>query len=415
MRSGVPKTISAIEVAVSILGAFRRPSLIQGRDRVHDLLVRTAQRRASFNVQWNLSTMPFDCGWQEVMELRLMPRWVRALRQASEVNCVPRLEVMVKVAAETRDPALDESLDDRLRRCVRDWDSFRPAGGSVDHRQEVFKPAVWRERAHDINMNMAETCWRDRDREDGRVGVSGDLVCSAGVTLSCPAKYVAANTLPSVWFGDDRQGRLSRRMGQVLNRLEDLATPNLGDENLGPAKRRVAHNCAVDAGETDMSELEQGSRFFVDGMLFLGQVGEVNVREHVSNGVNDGRLLLVVVLTRQGIHNDVFEARDVRDVRLELADKRKLVALPIRDGVTSFKESASERLLVREYAESAAFEDVSKLHDRAVNRWKFQIIRRVAGFGFRWSTEKSEGLKTTVDGLVDRACNGPGARVRVDA
>ena len=56
------------------------------------------------------------------------------------------------------------------------------------------------------------------------------------------------------------------------------------------------------------------------------------------------------------------------DVCLELADKRELVPLPIRDGVTSFRESAPQRLLVRENAESAAFEDVSKLHDRAVNR-----------------------------------------------
>ena len=92
-----------------------------------------------------------------------MPRWVRALRQASKVNCVPWSEVTVKVTAKTRDPALDESLDDRLRRCVRDGDSFRPAGGSVDHHQEVFKPAVWREWTHDIDMNMAETCWRGQE------------------------------------------------------------------------------------------------------------------------------------------------------------------------------------------------------------------------------------------------------------
>ena len=46
MQRGVPKTISAAEVAVSSLGALRRPSMAQGRDRVHDLLARTAQCRA---------------------------------------------------------------------------------------------------------------------------------------------------------------------------------------------------------------------------------------------------------------------------------------------------------------------------------------------------------------------------------
>ena len=63
LRRGVPNTISATEVAVSVLGALRRPSRTQGRDRVHDRLERTAQRRAFLRVWWNRSTTPFACGW----------------------------------------------------------------------------------------------------------------------------------------------------------------------------------------------------------------------------------------------------------------------------------------------------------------------------------------------------------------
>ena len=240
--------------------------------------------------------------------------------------------------AETRDPALDEDLDDRLCRVVRDGDSFGPAGGPVDHRQEVLKTAVWREQALDIDVNVAETCWRDWNREDGQVGVLGDIVGCAGSTLFRPAKYVAAHILPNVGFGNDRQGHLSGRMGQVVNRVENLVPPNFGDENPGSAKRRVTHNRVVDAGEMDVSELQQGGTFFVYGTLFLGQVGEVDVRERVSDGVDDGRLLLVVVLACQGVCNDVFEAGDMRDVRHELADKHELVALPIRDGVAGLEK-----------------------------------------------------------------------------
>ena len=86
-----------------------------------------------------------------------------------------------------------------------------------------------------------------------------------------------------------------------MNHVKNLVAPDLGDENPGSAKRRVTHNRAFDAGETDLSELEQGGRFFIDGTLFLGQVGEVDIQERVSDGVDNGRFLLVVVLTRQGV------------------------------------------------------------------------------------------------------------------
>ena len=115
-----------------------------------------------------------------------MPGRVRALRQASKVNCAPRSEVTV-----TGMPKREIQLSMNI------WTNISAVAfvmGTASGQRVVLS----RERAHDVDVNMAEACWRDRNREDGRVGVPGDFVHSAGVTLSCPAKYVAAHSLPSV-------------------------------------------------------------------------------------------------------------------------------------------------------------------------------------------------------------------------
>ena len=48
---GVPYNNSAVEVAVSPLGAFRKPSRTHGSDLIHDLLDRMAHRRESFRAR----------------------------------------------------------------------------------------------------------------------------------------------------------------------------------------------------------------------------------------------------------------------------------------------------------------------------------------------------------------------------
>ena len=51
VRSGVPKTTSAVEVAESVFGAFLNPRSTHGRDLDHDLLALTAHRKAFFSVE----------------------------------------------------------------------------------------------------------------------------------------------------------------------------------------------------------------------------------------------------------------------------------------------------------------------------------------------------------------------------
>ena len=104
------------------------------------------------------------------------------------------------------------------------------------------------------------------------------------------------------------------------------------------------------------------------------------------------------------------------DVRHKLADKSELVALPIRNGVASLEECARQRFLIHEDPKVPSLQHVPELDDCRVYGEQFEVIGRVSGLsGGRSSAEETEGLEVSVDDLVDRACDCPGALVRVDA
>ena len=96
IRCGAPKTTSAVEVTVSDFGVLRMPSSTQGSHRIHDLMERTAQRRAFLSVLRKRSTKPFACGWYAVVAEMLIPCHKREVCQAAEVNSAPQSEVTVK-------------------------------------------------------------------------------------------------------------------------------------------------------------------------------------------------------------------------------------------------------------------------------------------------------------------------------
>ena len=105
----------------------------------------------------------------------------------------------------------------------------------------------------------------------------------------------------------------------------------------------------------------------------------------------------------------------MRDVHRELADKRELVALSVRNGVATFEKAAGEWLLVREDRESLALQHVAELDESGVDGEKLEVVGRVAGFWGRCSsTEEPQGLEMTFHDLVDRARDGLGACVHVD-
>ena len=81
----------------------------------------------------------------------------------------------------------------------------------------------------------------------------------------------------------------------------------------------------------------------------------------MCNHVDDRRVLLLIVLLREGICDDFLQAKDVGDVCRELADEGELVALAVGDGIPGLKEGAREGLLVHKDAKSSAFQDVMKL------------------------------------------------------
>ena len=92
------------------------------------------------------------------------------------------------------------------------------------------------------------------------------------------------------------------------------------------------------------------------------------------------------------------------------------MSLTVRNGVASFEKGAGEWLLVREDRESSALQHVAELDEGGVNGKELEVVGRVARFcGHCSSTEEPQRLETTLDDLVDRASDGLGARVRVDA
>ena len=155
-----------------------------------------------------------------------------------------------------RDPVLQKRLHDGVRRRVCNRDRFRPAGSAIDDRKEVFEASVGGEGAHDVDVDVREPFMSHRDREDGRHHVSCDLARRACLALPGPKEDVVTHAVPGVGLGDDGQGYLPGRMGEIVYRMEDGASSNCGDQDPRVPKQSVAHNQAVDAREADVCEPE---------------------------------------------------------------------------------------------------------------------------------------------------------------
>ncbi|KNC28476.1 hypothetical protein FF38_08475 [Lucilia cuprina] len=75
------------EVCISSLKAILRPSNTVGNLSTHNVL--GWHIRAVLNVLYHRSTIPFDCGWYEVVLARLEPvKLINALKSADS-NWVP--------------------------------------------------------------------------------------------------------------------------------------------------------------------------------------------------------------------------------------------------------------------------------------------------------------------------------------
>ena len=183
-----------------------------------------------------------------------------------------------------------------------------------------------------------------------------DLAGRTSPALLHPAEDVTTHALPRVRPGDDGEGGLPGRMSQIVDGEEHWMASVLGDEHPRSAQRRVTYDGAVDAGKTKAFEPERGGRFVGDGALKAGEFGEADVGERVRDGMNDGRLFFVVVLSREGVRHHVVESGDVRDVRREFADESELVALAAGDRVEGLEKCARQRLLVCKNFEFAALE-----------------------------------------------------------
>ena len=123
---------------------------------------------------------------------------------------------------------------------------------------------------------------------------------------------------------------------------------------------------------------------------------EVDIHERVDDRVNESQVTLVVKLPREGIHDNVLQTWDMRDVPHELAYKSQLMPLSVGDWVPCFKESSRQGFLICPDAKTSALEYVPELDYSAVDSQQLQIVGRISRFCPGGSpAEKSEGLKMT--------------------
>ena len=177
-----------------------------------------------------------------------MPRRVRALCQASEVNCAPRSEVTVTgmpkreiqlsmnvwttVSAVTFAMGTASGQRVVLLIIVRRYLKPRSGGNSPRCRRELGWNAL---AGLESGGQAGWWAWRSCSQHRRDTVVPSKVSCCA-----YPAKRMIWRWSPgwTFWKG-----------GPSSEPRQNMAAPNLGDENLGSAKWSVAHNCAVDAGE----------------------------------------------------------------------------------------------------------------------------------------------------------------------
>ena len=110
--------------------------------------------------------------------------------------------------------------------------SFRPAGGTVNHSKEVCVTGGRGERANQINMNVRKPLSRNRNMLRRDVGVAVDFGSLTGETGATPGSDVTGKVWPDITRGNEAAGGTNTRMCQVVNVMKYLFTES--ERNEGP-------------------------------------------------------------------------------------------------------------------------------------------------------------------------------------
>ena len=108
--------------------------------------------------------------------------------------------------------------------------SFRPAGGTVNHRKEVCVAGGRGERANQINVNVRKPLSRNRNMLRRDVGVAVDFGSLTGETGATPGSDVTRKMRPDITGGNEAASSMDARMSQIMDVMENQFTKRLRNE-----------------------------------------------------------------------------------------------------------------------------------------------------------------------------------------
>ena len=122
------------------------------------------------------------------------------------------------------DPGMDESRSTVDGGSGGERNSFRPVGGTVNHRKEVCLAGGRGERTNQINMNVRKPLSRNRNMLRRDVGVAVDFGSLTGETGVTPGSDVTRKMRPDIKGGNEAAGSMDARMSQIMNVVENQFT-----------------------------------------------------------------------------------------------------------------------------------------------------------------------------------------------
>ena len=146
-------------------------------------------------------------------------------------------------------PVVQECQHDGVCHCIQYRDSLCPPGRPIDHRQEMCKSSIQRERPHQIHVHVIKTLHLHRYWRHQQPRVRCDLTSPTSSTLSSPTEHVFLHPRPGVGPGDNRQRGFSGWMGQAVNCIENSLPVGRRNENWRLPSGNVRHHRSSGPGK----------------------------------------------------------------------------------------------------------------------------------------------------------------------
>ena len=124
----------------------------------------------------------------------------------------------------------DEGFSNCFGGDVRQRECLRPMGVSVEGSETVPEARRGRQRPHQVNKHMRETCRQEVETPERGLYVLCYLGSLAGCTHACPCTAVFPHSRPHKPLGLQLDGGVGPRVANAVDDVKDLASKRCGYE-----------------------------------------------------------------------------------------------------------------------------------------------------------------------------------------